>query len=294
MRLDELAGVKKFQRLQWHQITRLLDRKFGIKYIGGGKYGQVFTHPGWDYVVKIMEREDPNYLEFVDFALKHPDKHYPKIIKKPFMMHAFHKRERSQKYQRLTVLKIEKLLPIEKNKLDFIVQNLDQYASIVTRYKNNEYKHEKNQEAYTQKHPHHTKVLPDGTSEQNLSYKDIFDRYPWFEDLCWAFRRIMDNSEYGSADIHGGNFMERKDGTVVIIDPLWEGYNFEAAAWQAEMAERGDYWGDYEEHIPMVSGPGYDSARKREEQEALEKKEAEKAARIAGVFAHNFDDDIPF
>ena len=53
-------------------------QKSGGKYIGSGKYGQVFDHPNWQYVIKVFP-DDPQYLSFARFAYKNPHPSFPKF-----------------------------------------------------------------------------------------------------------------------------------------------------------------------------------------------------------------------
>jgi hypothetical protein len=50
----------------------------GGKLIGTGKHGEVFSHPRWNYVVKMFN--DPFYLRFVRFTYRYPHKSFPKFF----------------------------------------------------------------------------------------------------------------------------------------------------------------------------------------------------------------------
>ena len=97
----------------------------------------------------------------------------------------------------------------------------------------------------------------------------------------------------GSPDTHAGNFMQRLDGTIVVIDPVWEGSNPYKDAWEAEQRERDPYHGyDDDQPDPEVSGPDYVHKwqKTRDDRANSERRQAEAEA---GQIARELD-DIPF
>ncbi len=246
MKLFELTGIKKYYNKTEYQIERLL-RKFGINFIAGGKFGRVFTHAGWDYVVKLFSN-DPYYLDFVNYAIAHPNKHYPKFVRKPLKMHAFQKRH-THSAPKFWVVKIEKLKELSPKKAEFIVEHLER-AQQAWYNKHNKPEYYKDDWTYM--------WVPDagigGGERHRLTWDQVFEMYPWLETLAEAWHNIFENCSEGSPDLHEGNFMERQDGTVVIIDPLWQGAN--PLAEYQKYLDRESAW-DYEEEPPNVQGPEY-------------------------------------
>jgi hypothetical protein len=156
MLLFELTGVKHLYQKTWDDILKILESK-GIKFIGGGKYGSVFSHDSWDYVLKVVTN-DPHYLAFVDWAIAHPSKHFPKFAKKPLQMHTFHRRDKGSA-SRMWVIKIEKLYPItDKNLLEFLVRELEHCA--VAAWRKNDGRD------ITDKNPNYSQLMPDGSVEK--------------------------------------------------------------------------------------------------------------------------------
>jgi hypothetical protein len=202
--------------------------------------------------------------------LAHPNKHFPKFAKKPLKMHKFHSRF-SNDTDHFYVVKIEKLYPItDKPLMEFLVYELERMGEAAWR-KHNGYEEYRN--------PHYTQLFPDGSTVKGANMLDVFDKYPWTESLGLAYASLWD-AELGTPDIHSGNIMQRKDGTIVIIDPVWQGETPEQAYYAFLRAEAGDVYGEYDD-TPMSSGPKYPHHKK--EQAARQKQQS-----------YPSGDDIPF
>ncbi len=277
MKLAELKGVKKYHHLSRWDIDQLLSKE-GIDIIGNGKYGQVYSHKSWDYVIKVT-KNDPYYMSFIDHVIKHPNKHYPKIIKKPLNLRAFYSRLRKDTHEKLFIVKIEKLEPIPKELGKFISEHLDTFIMIDHHLKNldndeeskfyldNDYKDYKNIKT----------LMPDGTRGKYISNREMAKKYPWMIELSRAWYAAIDHT-VGESDNHPSNFMQRKDGTIVIIDPVWEGWNPMKEHDRIMAAELDDY----EDYDDTVSGPAF----------KVKEKEYPVIQSIVNQF--NDDDDIPF
>lgn len=271
MLLHELTGVKHLHQLSWSDILTKLEEK-GIKIVGTGKYGQVLTHPSWDYVIKIFEN-DPYYMGFVNWAIAHPNKHFPKFAKKPLRMHKFHTRDRKET-PHWYMVKIEKLYPItDKALMEFLVRELEHCAEAAWRKHNNH--------KYQHGNPNYVMRFPDGQMIKGADWDDVFKKFPWTEELGLAYSSMWE-AELGTPDIHSGNVMQRKDGTVVIIDPVWQGETPYQAydAWYR--SEFGSPYDDPDYGKPPISGPNYKN------------KPPPKQPRIWPQRANPEDDDIPF
>lgn len=284
MLLQELAGVKRFQKYTTDQLFKMF-RRMGVK-IAHGKYGMVFIHPSWNYVVKLVEN-DPSYMGFVNYVLQHPNKHFPKFVRQPTLLHKFHQRP-SNEGTSWWVVRMEKLNEITDRKLlKFIVHNLE--AGMTAVYG------EQRGDNYSLDFKGKTLGvwLPDGELHTNVSMRDVFEKYPWFKTLSEAaahYNAFYQDEGPGVNDIHGGNFMRREDGTIVFIDPSWAGTN----PYQLER----EYMRGYEDYYDqpdydMVKGPILPNKQKKLEQERKEQREKEKKERASQPWNGN-DDDIPF
>lgn len=256
MLLTELIGVKKYYDLTLGEIMSKLAKHYGGEWTSG-TYGAVLINPNWNYVIKVFQN-DPYYLDFINFILAHPNPHFPKVQRKPIKMHSFFTRtaiEPSVFY----VVKIEKLQPISKELGRFIVKYLEVGTTAAYRlYHMPPEQRKQSIQLYGDYDAIDKRawVLPDG-SVHKLSVKELFEKLPWFKSLCNAMWMIWDNVE-GSSDIHAGNFMQRKDGTIVITDPLWEGSDPMKDYYEYMRRET-----DYYANLDIKSGPDYLRKNKR-------------------------------
>lgn len=249
MLLYELTGVKRYHNMSWYEITKKLEQETGIKPVANGRYGVIFTKPEWNYVIKIFD-DDPEYLGFIDFVLTHPNKHYPKIIKKPISMHHFHARDPSST-NKFYIIKIEKLYPITEEMGYFLEMWLEHFMEVY--YRQYVMDQSKRGYAYDGDSADRSWIDPFG-KRVKMSSIEMLARYPWLRSLSKAYWEVMD-ANLGAEDLHQGNIMQRKDGTIVLIDPVWAGESFFQRAARAERAEYDDD-GDNEPSND-VTGPNY-------------------------------------
>lgn len=286
MKLLELKGVKKYYDITRYDLEHLLSKE-GIKIIGTGRYGTVYWNPSWDYVVK-MTTNDPYYMRFIDYVIKNPNKHYPKIKKKPINLRAFYKRHRDNLNEKLFIVKIEKLEPLPKDLGKFIAYHLDEFY--VTDYHlKNEHKSEDSKEYLDYHNPRAKILMPDGTYGPHMSRREFAKKFPWMLELAVARHEAAEAAD-GASDDHANNFMRRADGTVVVIDPAWEGWNpYKEHQRMMDLEMDVESYHDYED---TVSGPAFKI--KKQEAEAQKKAAEEMKQRVLQNIAHQIDDDIPF
>lgn len=246
MLLHELTGVKKYHNLDWYGLTKKLEQETGVKPVSNGRYGVIFTKPEWDYVMKIFD-DDPHYLAFVDFVLAHPSRNYPKIIKKPIKIHNFHSRDRHS-IDKFYIIKIEKLYPISAEMGEFLELYLERFAEVYYRqFVASE--QDKNSDDYTER----SWMTP--TGRVTMSAFEMLQKFDWLRSLSKAYMNII-LADLGSPDMHQGNMMQRTDGTVVLIDPVWAGESFQ----QKELRAMRDNMGDWVEDLDpddTITGPSY-------------------------------------
>lgn len=253
MLLMELTGVKRFHKYTEYQLYKIL-RRLGIEIVDGGTYGKILTSSKWDYVVKMF-KDDPYYLSFVKFVKQHPNKHYPKFGRAPLEMHMFHTRD-ERDGDKMWMLKIEKLEPLDKKTQDFIVRNID-FAGTVAYWLETEDKRPQSKEQLDYFNKDAGPRLYFDGERKNETIREWAKAHEWLISLAEAWNDIFENDDVaGSPDLHGRNFMKRKDDTIVIIDPLWEGSNpyKEYDAWYKSMTDSDD--GGYYD-VSTKSGPTY-------------------------------------
>ena len=124
----------------------------GGKMIGVGKYGQVFQHPNWNYVLKTFH-DDTCYLKFCRFVYKNPHPSFPKFYGLPKKIIPQFKRTRPILYY----VRIEKLYPAQNihqivaflergfNPTDYHPQYIQQQQELLKQY-NTQQKLPKNQQ----------------------------------------------------------------------------------------------------------------------------------------------------
>lgn len=198
--LENLIGTHKFRNDSWEQIVQKL-KTHDIHRIDQGAFGDVFAHPSWDYVVKVFDT-DSAYLEFVNFVQQFPNKHYPKIIKSTKPIHQFHLRNknRSDIHKYFFIVKIERLYDLSSENVDMVTELGDELKRVYKRHFNK-------QEYFIS------------------SVKKLAEKYPR-QDLATlavatykAMSHLKSHTVSPIADLHKDNFMQRKDGTIVLIDP---------------------------------------------------------------------------
>lgn len=207
---ENLQGVKKYQVLSWEEIILMLD-ELGIKVIGNGSYGQVFYKDGWDYVIKVFEKDDA-YMSFVDFAINNPNKHYPKFVKKMTSFKQFHLRPYNS-HEHFYIVRIEKLNKISQAIEDFLFKH--ENLNIIL-------------DAYVIPRHHNLPITIYHSNDQAQTFnnlKELFAAYN-LESFVQAIAQIdtlprfptEDEDQVFSLDL-ATNIMQRKNGTLVISDP---------------------------------------------------------------------------
>lgn len=198
---ENLQGVKKFSKMTWEQFQQYLSEQ-GIHLIGSGLFGKVFYKEGWNYVIKVFEKDDP-YLEFVNYCMHRPNKHLPKFFANPRHLPQFLLRQQSN-INTITIVKVEKLNKLDKNVSLFLKRNIKNLAD---HFKN------KPKEPVT--------VIDNNEQKQFHNVFEVFVEYRKYQlqSLLTVYNNLdeLTHSEMRN-DMHSGNMMQRDDGTIVIID----------------------------------------------------------------------------
>ena len=172
-------------------IKRLAKQGWSVA--GTGYFSITFENPSKPYVLKINQISDKAYLQYVNLIKKFPNVHFPQIsnvytfkkYNKEFYMYIMEKLYPAIINNTLTSL----LFKIAESPNDSISNVIDPILS--------------------------TPVTP----PYKLAYRYI-KQHP---DLVEAIRIIgRHHSDSIELDIEPKNFMQRKDGTLVIIDPYWD------------------------------------------------------------------------
>lgn len=232
--INSLMGVNKFHNITWKELTALLEYEYGIEVVGSGSFGTVFWHPSWNFVYKIFE-EDTGYMQFVEYAMKHPhNPHLPKILRAPRQIHAFHMRHH-QTSPKLWAVKIEKLDGVVGEARAFLNDGRVWFAT--RRFVANQLD-PNDDDMSIRGHP--------VDSSQHL--EDVFNKFQQFDlrGIVTTLADLADECDISpfDFDLHDQNFMMRGN-DIVIIDPMVNDEDKQAffrAATRYDMMKRGpDY-----------------------------------------------------
>jgi hypothetical protein len=162
--------------------------RLGWKEVGSGMYGIVYANENKSYVLKITKDYDSGYEHYVNVIHRFPNKHFPKISDM--------KKLRIGKRNYYIYL-IEKLITIPTITGDKIAEYFDTAIDAYFGVSRSQMDRELN--LYF--HNRVPKVIANDPSMREALY-------------------IVANKQGKVfSDMHGGNIMKRKDGTIVITDP---------------------------------------------------------------------------
>lgn len=204
--IENLIGTHQYRDKTWDEIFQTLKNSpHEISVLGSGSFADVISSPEWKYVYKIYQR-DSAYTSFIHFCTQHQDNpHLPKILKPPKKLHAFHKRSHLSS-DHLYAVKLEKLYDL--NDINYkIVEFVSDYAYHYT----------------NSNHLLHDPFDPNSSRVAEYTLDDLIDMYPKYpiRQLLDTIKQIFSKCRF-RLDLHDGNFLQRLDGTIVIIDPLYE------------------------------------------------------------------------
>lgn len=231
---EQLIGVKKFHNLTWAQLVNMLRQQYGITQIGEGDYGQVFSHPTWDYVVKVFDNDDA-YLSFVNYCTDHHPISFPRFTKKVVKIHQFHARNIDvPKY--INVVQMERLQQL-RNPSKKLTTALEYYAEDIVN------------------------CISAGVTDYDLSFvidgrpltisvEEFLAEFDTEYGIIQTFKDLSDffntNTDY-MPDLHDGNFMLRGK-QLVCIDPITNGENWGNAHTSFKY---------FDDDIESITGPLY-------------------------------------
>ncbi len=199
--LEQLQGVKKFNKMTWNDFESYLSQQ-GIKLIGSGFFGKVFSKDEWDFVYKVFEKDDP-YLEFVNYTFNRPNKHLPVFLSAPKQIHQFLLRNTSN-FNKMTVIKIEKLYKLDTNVSLFLRRNLVNLAN-----------------AFKQNNNKPISIIEDNQTTHFNNINEILLKYKKIDlrGILELYNNLADLTNNNiKNDMHSGNFMQRSDGTIILVD----------------------------------------------------------------------------
>ena len=154
--------------------------QLGWTTLGTGAFSSVFKNKNKNYVLKINTQGDKGYAAYVNLIKKFKNPHFPIISDMKLM-------KLSEYDAPYYIYLIEKLEPLQNWKI----------ANIL-------------------------KIIADHCYEELTDLEDIVHIPEYVkndESLVQAARLVGEYKNKAFLDMHSGNFMQRKDGTIVITDP---------------------------------------------------------------------------
>lgn len=219
--LDFLLNPK-YRDKSWQELMRDFQASGG-QFLGSGQFGSVFSHPKWNYVVKLFN--DPYYLRFVRLAVKIPHPSFPKFFGTAQKIVPFYKRGLKDATQ--YIVRMEKLQPVADHAmLDEIVMNCQGTISYFWAKEQGKENEEYERKVYASR-SERKQGLDDRIVKEKVYKKtlDLFAKYPKAEKLCEGLYLINKNIKEAALDIKDSNIMQRQNGDLVWSDPLWGGSN---------------------------------------------------------------------
>ena len=173
----------------WRPLEDQL-KKTGWQSIGMGCFSIVFTKPSLPYVLKINKMPDRAFQHFVELSKRFPSRYFPKIGALKMIEY------KERPYYIYTIEKLDSVTNMPSH------LTLTRFANLIEAIAANP-------------KMEISKILGDcyGASDESVEW---FLRHP---ELVKACQIIGLNCPDGRLDIHKGNIMQRKDGTIVIVDP---------------------------------------------------------------------------
>jgi len=186
---------------QQNDITREIADYFenrGWNVLGRGVFSVVLDKPNTNFVIKVSATNDKGFNKFVLLTHKSNNPHFPKIT---------NLRRMSIDGRVFFIYLIEKLENVSY-KMHPLLHTLKYLAK-----------------GYSLE-----KSLPLFRPETCAEIKKYLDEHPELVEACnqvYENNSTINTKSITRVDLHSHNFMQRKDGTIVITDPLvdvnWEG-----------------------------------------------------------------------
>ena len=258
----------------WSELMKEFEDSGG-EVIGVGKYGKVFSHPSWSYVLKMYQ--DEFYTRFVRFAYRNQHSSFPKFYGPPQRIIPFYRRYASNSIA--YVVRMEKLYELPKETYKTIDDWLYRGISYIEAIKRGTANTEVEDWHYPNSKERREGKKPE--LKKSFSYQDIMDilkQYPKLFNVFEGLHMIIEAKLIGSLDMHRDNFMQRANGDIVIVDPLWGGTTPYADHKRMMDMETDNIPYDYEEEPNIIGGK-------------LPKKPRKKQVK---PISQNIKDDTPF
>ncbi len=226
---EDFSTVKKLlqnpsnNQILWQDLVKAFKEDGGT-FLGSGQMGEVYTHPSWNFALKLYN--DEIYTKFVRFAIKNPHPSFPKFYGSPREIIPNFKRTR--RMNTIHIIRIEKLQPSDLKMTNRQLDNMIYRGIHVIR-----------------------------TNAEDHEILGLFAKNPKFRTLCEGWNILLDLRWDTGMDIHGDNIMQRDNGDYVIIDPFYTGPSIYQRATEAMKLETDSYIDDQDEPELIRGGRKY-------------------------------------
>lgn len=200
------------RNLSWKEVKAnfLAD---GGDMLGEGAFAQVFSHPKWNYVLKIFPNDDC-YLRFIRYVMKNPRDCFPKIIGAP--QRIYPQFIRRLDWDHVYIVRLEKLEPLwggDRNKMRDILQLAKDIAYF-------------NKALVTVSDPNEETSLNENLRDSKRDIADLIQDDPSKKEFIETVLELSgkQNPIFSNcvADLHIGNVMRNASGAWIITDPFAE------------------------------------------------------------------------
>jgi hypothetical protein len=199
----------------WNTLMREFEKSGGNQ-IGRGSKGEIYEHPSWNYVLKTFF-DDEFYIRFVRFATRNPHPSFPKFFGGIQRIVPFFKRYPNQ--EKMYLVRMEKLIPIQRETFKLLDANF--YSGISYIRDLHAGRDDYEVEGYTSFSDRKKGIINKVKYHQQII--DLLKAYPNFKNVFEGLYLLENANLKGAMDIHEGNFMQRNNGDIVIIDPFFGG-----------------------------------------------------------------------
>lgn len=193
-------------------------RTQGGERLGSGALGVAYTHPNWNYVLKIFQFKDYNYIRYIRDVLRNPNPIFPKVI--GTLQKVIPNFKRPANYETMYFVRLERLHHVS----DINYQKYSDISGFDGRIRT----------IFDNIKVNHYKFIPtcieDLKEVEPKIYNDIIpacQKYPDFHAIVNFMIQAASNPKYigAACDIHMDNILCRKNGELVLNDPFYHDYH---------------------------------------------------------------------
>jgi len=181
----------------------------GWKCLSFGNYSTVYENPKYPYVMKVNRKYDRGFANFAILTHKFPNKHFPVIGNAKLI------NMDGLKYHIYLIERLEKLDYQYHDIIDLLAYSIDLFENSkdVIEYV----------DALIMSNLKYDKFpdLSDEQKKEDKAYRlEKWKRFLISNTGLIDSLLVVKDAKHGSLDIKPSNFMQRKDGTIVITDPV--------------------------------------------------------------------------